>query len=947
MSQPRPRADARIRLRGVRVHNLKAIDLDLPLGRMIAVSGVSGAGKSSLAFDTLYAEGQRRYVETFSAHARQYLEPLEKPDADRIEGIPPAIALVSPESRPSGRNTVGTITETHDYLCLLYARRGAVFCRNCGEPVAPATPQSVSESIDALPEGTRYEVAYPVEILPQTDVEALGRSLLEQGLTRVRIGDRLINLSTETLAVADSERAPVVQLEVIVDRLTRGRDATGRRLDSIETAFERGLGRCRIVTDSDSRTHVRGWRCGRCGADHIEPQPNLFRYASPLGACPRCEGLGNVADLDMDRIVPDPSKTLREGAVAPWNTPSHRDFRDRAIRQAPAAGLPVDVPFQDLAPEQVQTLIDGAPSVGFAGLAGFFAKLERKAYKLSTRVFLSRWRGRRTCPDCLGTRLRPEALAVRIEGLNIAEFSALTVDQARELLQSWESRGLDSSPEVGRIRAGIASRLDRLSQIGLGYLTLDRPARTLSDGEHRRATMIKTLGSGLVGTLHVLDEPTIGLHPTDVGRLIEVLGALRDEGNTLVVVDHEADALRASDHLVDLGPGAGDAGGRVLYAGPTAVFRNVEGSLTSDFLDGRKRIEPPKERRKPARGFVTIRGASGHNLKSIDASFPLGVLCVVTGVSGAGKSTLVEETLYPALRRKLFPERPPVAPFASLEAPDDLADVVLLDQSPIGRSGRSNPATYLNIFDEIRRAFASTHEAKLRNYGAGTFSFNVEGGRCSACKGDGFRRIDMQFLPDVLVRCPDCKGTRYRPEVLEVTYRGRNIAEVLDLTGREAFAFFRNRPKVQSRLRPLLDVGLDYLRLGQPAATLSGGEAQRLKLAAFLGSSTAALNRMGNISHTLFILDEPTAGLHPADMVPLIAALNSLIDRGHSIIVIEHAPELMLSADWLVDLGPGAGEAGGQITAEGTPEELASAGTPTGAAIARALGRESGRDGGG
>lgn len=936
MSQSRPRADAFIRLRGARVHNLKGIDLDLPLGRMIAVSGVSGAGKSSLAFDTLYAEGQRRYVETFSAHARQHLEPLEKPDADRIEGIPPAIALVSPESRPSGRNTVGTITETHDYLCLLYARRGAVFCRDCGEPVAPATPQTVSEAIDALPEGTRYEVAGPVEILPRTDVDALGRSLLEQGLTRVRIGGRLVNLSTEPLSVAESERAGVVQLEVIVDRLTRGKDAIGRRLDSIETAFERGLGRCRIITDFDALTYVRGWRCARCGADHIEPQPNLFRYASPLGACPRCEGLGNVADLDMDRIVPDPSKTLREGAVAPWNTPSHRDFRDRAIDRAPAAGLPVDVPFRDLSPEQVQILIDGDPTAGFAGLAGFFAKLERKAYKLSTRVFLSRWRGRRDCPDCQGTRLRPEALAVRIEGVNIAEFSARTVDQARALLRDWERD--DASPEIARIRAGIASRLDRLSQLGLGYLTLDRPARTLSDGEHRRATMVKTLGSGLVGTLHVLDEPTIGLHPADVGRLIEALGALRDEGNTLVVVDHEADALRASDHLVDLGPGAGDSGGRVLYAGPTAAFHDVEGSLTSDFLDGRKRIEPPKERRKPTRGFVTIRGASGHNLKSIDVSFPLGLLCVVTGVSGAGKSTLVEETLYPALRRKLFPERPAVAPFASLEAPDGLVDVVLLDQSPIGRSGRSNPATYLNIFDEIRAAFASTREAKLRNLGAGAFSFNVEGGRCSACKGEGFRRIDMQFLPDVLVRCPDCKGTRYRAEVLEVTHRGRNIAEVLDLTGREAFAFFRGRPKVQSRLRPLLDVGLDYLRLGQPAATLSGGEAQRLKLAAFLGSSTAALNRVGNIAHTLFILDEPTAGLHPADMVPLIAALNSLIDRGHSVIVIEHAPEMMISADWLIDLGPGPGDSGGRIIAEGAPEELARAGAPTGKAIARALG---------
>ncbi len=942
MSSPRPlspRSGSWIRLRGVRTHNLKSIDLDLPLGRLIAVTGISGAGKSSLAFDTLYAEGQRRYVETFSAYARQYLEPLEKPDADRIESIPPAIALAARESRPSGRNTVGTITELHDYLGLLYARRGKVFCRGCGEPVVPATPRSVSLAVDALPAGARYEVVYPVEILPETDAPALGRALLEQGLTRVRIGDRLINLSTETLEVSEAEKAPLIQLEVIVDRMTRGKDAPGRRLDSIETAFLRGLGRCRIISESGSWTFVRGWRCSRCGTDHLEPQPNLFRYSSPLGACARCEGLGSVVDLDMDRIIPDPSKSLREGAVAAWNTPSHRGTRDQAIRQGPGLGLPVDIPFQDLTAEQVRILVQGVPSAGFPGLAGFFERLDRKSYKISVRVFLSRWRGYRTCPDCQGARLRPEALAVRIEGVNIAEFSALTIGRARDLLETWTR--IDDDAEMGRVRSQIASRLDYLGRIGVDYLTLDRAARTISAGELRRVTMVKTLGSGLVGTLYVLDEPTIGLHAHDVGRLVGVLQTLRDEGNTLVVVEHEADVVRASDHIIDLGPGAGDAGGQVLYAGPFADFGNVAGSLTSDFLDGRKRIAIPEARRTPSRGFLTVKGASGHNLKAVDAVFPLGVLCVVTGVSGAGKSTLVEETLYPALRRRLAQERLPVAPHADLCGGDDLAEAVFLDQSPIGRSGRSNPVTYLKVFDEIRSTFAATHDAKLRNYGAGMFSFNVEGGRCSACKGDGFRRIDMQFLPDVMVRCPDCKGTRYRPEVLEITYRGRNIAEVLDLTGREAFAFFRNRPKIQSRLRPLLDIGLDYLRLGQPAAMLSGGEAQRLKLAAFLGSSTAALNRAGNVAHTLFILDEPTAGLHPFDMIRLIEALNSLVDRGHSVIVVEHSPELMISADWILDLGPGAGDDGGRIVAEGTPEDVARTGTLTGEVVARALSQAS------
>ncbi len=923
-----------IRLRQVRTHNLKGVDLDLPLGKLIVVTGVSGAGKSSLAFDTLYAEGQRRYVETFSAYARQFLEPLEKPDAERIESIPPAIAVAGRESLPSARSTVATIAEVHEYLCLLYARAGEVLCRRCGQPVVPATPSIVSRAIDDLPEGTRYEIGFPLEILPGSDTVALARSLLEDGLTRARIDGQLIELGSGGLPAPSGSLTTQVA-DVIVDRLVRGKDSPQRRLDSIETAFARGMGRCRLLLDSGTHTFLRGWRCSQCGTDHLEPEINLFRFNSPLGACPRCEGSGWGIELDLERIVPDPSRTIREGAIAPWSAPAHRSWLQDLLRLSTELSVPVDLPFSQLTPEQATTVIDGRPAAGFPGVRGFLAKLEPSAWRIPVQVFLSQWRRPRPCPDCSGARLRPEALAVRIGGVNIAELSAMTIRAARQLVTEWlaQNRGEVAS----RLLDQIARRLDYLGQIGLDYLSLNRSGRSLSSGELRRVTMTRTLGTGLVNTLYVLDEPTIGLHPHEVARLIGVLDRLRDAGNTLVVVEHEHHLIRAADHLVDLGPGAGESGGHVLYSGPVGPFVEVKGSLTSDFLAGRKRVEVPASRRPTSRRFLTIRGARGHNLKSIDAAFPLGVLCVVTGVSGAGKSTLVEQTLYPALRKRLHRETLPTAAFDRLEGVGDLENAVFLDQTPIGRTGRSNPVTYMKAFDEIRRTFASTHEAKLRNYGAGLFSFNVEGGRCGTCKGDGFLTIDMQFLPDVNVRCPECRGTRYRPEVLEITYRGRNIAEVLDLTAREAFIFFRHRRKIQARIHPLLDIGLDYLKLGQPSSTLSGGEAQRLKLASFLGSSTAALNRAGNVSQTLFILDEPTAGLHPFDMLRLLDALNALVDRGHSVIVIEHSPEVMICADWIIDLGPGSGSEGGQIVAAGTPEDVARSGSLTGAVIAAAL----------
>ncbi len=927
MSKGPPRA---IHLRGVRTHNLKGLDLDLPLDRLIAVTGVSGSGKSSLAFDTIYAEGQRRYVETFSPYARQFLEKLDKPDAERIEGIPPAIAVGQARGPQSVRSTVGTITEIHDALALLFARAGEVICRRCGESVAPATPTVVSRAIDQLPPETRYEIAFPVDLRPDSDVERLTRSLRAEGFTRIHAGRQTLRLD-EPGALLPGEGS----VDVIVDRLIRGRETEKRRLDSIESAFARGLGRCRVLAGEEAWNFVRGWRCSRCGTEHAEPQPNLFRFNRPLGACPTCEGFGRLNELDLDRIVPDPSKSIRQGAIAPWTTPAYGSYLDDLLADAPALGIPVDVPFAGLAPEQVLRIVQGVPGTRVSGLEGFIRALERKSYKLHVRVFLSRWRRYRPCPACLGSRLRPEALAVRLEGRNIAEVSALPVRESRRWLAGLA--GARAHPVAGRLLVQVDDRLRYLADIGLDYLTLDRPARSLSAGELQRVVLTKALGSGLVNTLYVLDEPSVGLHPREVGRLAAVLKTLRDRGNTIVLVEHDAELIRASDHAIDLGPGAGEAGGRVLYDGPIAGFASASGSATADYLSGRLRPAIPPSRREGTGRRLDLIGASGNNLQSIDVAFPLGVLCAVTGVSGAGKSTLVEETLYPALRRALAGEAVTGGPFAELRGAEALEAVEFLDQSPLARSARSNPVTYLKAFDEIRRTFAATHDAKLRNYDAGRFSFNVEGGRCNTCRGDGYLAIDMQFLPDVLVRCPECRGTRYRPEVLEIKYRGRNIAEVLEMTAREAFSFFRHRPRVQARLRPLLELGLDYLRLGQPSATLSGGEAQRLKLGGFLARSLATLRRAGRPAHILFLLDEPTAGLHPVDIRKLVDVLGSLVERGNSVITVTHSIDVMLAADWIVELGPGAGDEGGRVVAQGTPEQVARGQTATGEILAQAL----------
>lgn len=947
-----------ISLRGVSVHNLKEIDLDLPHRKLIVFCGLSGSGKSSLALDTLYAEGQRRYIESFSAYTRQFLDRLEKPEAERIDGLPPAIAVTGGSGNRSSRSTVGTATETSDYLRLLYAKIGRVYCENCGHEVRRDSPQNVAEQLQRLPEGTRYMIAFPVTI-EANGIAQLAAAMVEDGFIRWIQDGRLVNL-TEPGAV-DGEVFSK-ELYVVIDRLAAGASADQRVRDSLETAFTKGQGRCFAFLEqkqdaceassppcscgrgSEYVIDGRPWRrmgfstrlaCEDCQKEYPLPEPRLYSFNSPLGACPVCEGFGNIIDIDMDLVVPDPKKSIREGAIAPWNSPAYAHEQEELLALAGDYGLPVDVPFAEISPEHVSLITNGVPERKFGGLKGFFAWLERRKYKMHIRVFLSRWRSYRPCPACGGTRLRPEALATRIGGQNIAEVSAMKIRDAAEFFRSLELT--DWERQVGRMMLEqVEARLGYLETVGLGYLTLDRMLRTLSGGEGRRVALTSALGSSLVNMLYVLDEPSIGLHARDTSQLLTAIKALRDRGNTVVVVEHEEAMIRAADQVVEIGPGAGERGGRVVFQGTPKEMEASPDSLTGDYLAGRRGIMTSDRRRVPEHGWIRLAGARGNNLKNITVEFPLGVLCLVTGVSGSGKSTLVEDTLYPALCRRLRKDAPKPLAYDDVFGDGQINDVIMVDQSPIGRTPRSNPVTYLKIFDEIRNVFADTVEARTRGYTPSHFSFNVDGGRCTACEGDGYIQIDMQFLADVFMKCSQCHGTRYRDEILDVTYRGRNIAEVLEMTVREAFTFFRGQAKVQARLKRLIDVGLDYLRLGQPANTLSGGEAQRLKLAGYM--STAKRGR------SLFILDEPTTGLHFSDIVQLLDCFDALLAVGHSLIVVEHNLQMIKAADYIIDLGPGASDEGGQVVAKGTPEMVVNnPDSVTGRFLAEVLGEEEGR----
>jgi len=933
-----------IELRGVRVHNLRGIDLDLPRGRLIAFCGVSGSGKTSLALDTLYAEGQRRFIESFSAYTRQFLERLEKPEAERIDGLPPAVAVTGGSPARSARATIGTATEIYDNLRLLFARIGQLECPGCGRRIERATSDSVAEQLASLPEGTRFMVAFPPAHREELSPEALREQLLEEGFQRALAAGRTVRLSDEPLPQAgegDSAngKPPEAILggpHVVVDRLTASGAADTRLRDSIEIALAHGAGKCIALveprdasagngqTDAGTRVEIDGrpWevrsfnarlRCDECGHDFAEPAPRLFSFNSPLGACSECEGFGNVVGVDMDLVVPDPGKTLAEGAIAPWNTPAYAHELEELLALADDYGIPCDVPFRELTEDQLRLIREGVPERDFGGLNGFFAWLERRKYKTHIRVFLSRWRSYSTCPKCGGARLREQSLAWRIGGRNVAQLCQMPIG---ELIRFLDALQLSEHQQkiAHLILEQVGTRLNYLQAVGLDYLALDRTLRTLSGGEAQRIALTAALGSSLVNILYVLDEPSVGLHPHDVQRLVAAIDALRRRGNTVVVVEHEEAILRASDQVVELGPGAGRLGGEVVFQGTVDELLDAEDSLTSDYLAGRRGVSIPN-RRADKQGRVKLTGAAGHNLKKIDVEFPLGLLALVTGVSGCGKTTLVQHTLYPALCQRKRKDGPRPLPLTDVYGDGQIDDVVLVDQSAIGRSLRSNPVTYIKAFDAIRAVFAETLDARTHNYKSGHFSFNSADGRCTACNGDGFQQIDMQFMADVLVRCPACRGRRYRPEILDVRYRDRNIADVLEMTVREAFSFFRGQTKVQSRLKPLIDVGLEYLQLGQPAATLSAGEAQRLKLASYLGGKKRG--------RTLFLLDEPTTGLHFSDIVKLLDCFEALLSVGHSLIVVEHNLQMMKAADWIIDLGPGAGNDGGRLIAQGTPEQVA------------------------
>ncbi len=903
-----------IRARGVRTHNLKNIDVDVPRGRYVAVTGVSGSGKSSLALDTLYAEGQRRYVESFSAYARQFLERMDKPDVDKVENIPPAIAIEQKNPVKNRRSTVGTATELNDYLRLLWARVGGVFCPECGREIVAHSPGRVAEEVLAMAEGTRLLVGLPLALSEKLPAQEQADRIREMGFVRLYLDGEVVELAdVEGEGLEGRE-----QVEVVVDRLAVAEGLAERLTEAVETCYRLGKGRCRIhVVGPERREDLEFTRmllCTDCGREMPEPSPQLFSFNSPLGACEACSGYGASIAISRRRCVPDPRKSLREGAVAPWTTDSTAECREQLLEGAPQAGIPVDVPWAELEPWQRDAVFEGTEQ--FYGVMDFFDWLETKKYKLHVRVLLSRYRSYVTCEQCGGTRLRPEALAVRVCGRNIAEVSAMSVAEADRLFRQ-EVRLSDYEAKVGGLLLReVRNRLDCLARIGLGYLTLDRHTRTLSGGEMQRVNLSTSLGSALVNALYILDEPSVGLHARDNDRLIGILESLRECGNTVMVVEHDRALIEAADHVIDLGPGAGQRGGRLVYSGPTEGLAGCEASVTGAYLRGELRIPVPETRRRPGREKIVLSGARAHNLKDITVEFPLGLLICVTGVSGSGKSTLVQDTLYGAVkRRKPGGYAEEIGEHDELSGDELIDDVILVDQAAIGRTPRSNPVTYIKAWGQIRRLFSETREARIRNLEPGVFSFNTTGGRCEECQGAGHVKVDMQFLADLYVTCERCQGRRFRKDVLAVKYHGRSIHEVLQMTAEQAMGFFRGEGRITRRLRYLCDAGLGYIKLGQPATTLSGGEAQRLKLASHMAAGTK--------DRLLFIFDEPTVGLHFDDIRKLLSCFQALVDDGHTVVVVEHNLDVVKYADHVVDLGPDEGQAGGELVAVGPPERIA------------------------
>jgi excinuclease ABC subunit A len=927
-----------ITIRGAREHNLKDIDLELPRDQLIVFTGLSGSGKSSLAFDTIYAEGQRRYVESLSAYARQFLGQMDKPDVDFIEGLSPAISIDQKSASRNPRSTVGTITEVYDYLRLLYARIGIPHCPECGREITRQTPQQIVDRVLELANGTRFQVLAPVVRGRKGEYEGLLGELAKQGFTRARIDGEVHELSDATRArLARYEQHTI---EVVVDRLVRKAGIERRLTDSLETALRlaEGVAEIEIVPRDDDTveaeplTFSEHLACMHCGLSFDELAPRNFSFNSPYGACERCDGLGTRFEVDPELVVHDDDLSLDKGAVAPWSGFRGEYFSRVLGAVAEATGFSTATPWRRLRKGDRKVVLYGAGSkqvlvqyknrygrrrsyhTRFEGVIPWLERRHSESESDRVREQIEGYMRLVPCPACAGARLRPASLAVTIGGRNIAEIGELSIRRTAEFFAGLELSERDRLI-AERVLKEVNERLRFLLDVGLDYLSLNRSSGTLAGGEAQRIRLASQIGSGLVGVLYVLDEPSIGLHQRDNKRLIDTMLRLRDLGNTVIVVEHDEETIRVADHIVDIGPGAGEHGGEIVVAGSLRDVTRRPSSITGQYLAGKRSIPVPEMRRQPGEAWLTVRGAREHNLKDVDVEFPLGCLVSITGVSGSGKSTLVNDILYHALMQRIYRSRTVPGRHKGLDGDDQLDKVINIDQSPIGRTPRSNPATYTGVFDKIRALFAATPEAKVRGYQQGRFSFNVKGGRCEACAGDGTIKIEMHFLPDVYVPCEVCKGARYNRDTLDVTFKNHNIAEVLDLSIEEALEFFANQPPIARQMQTLFDVGLGYVRLGQPAPTLSGGEAQRVKLASELGKRATG--------RTIYILDEPTTGLHFEDVRRLLGVLSRLVDAGNTVLVIEHNLDVVKSADWIIDLGPEGGDDGGRVVAEGTPEAVA------------------------
>jgi excinuclease ABC subunit A len=933
-----PAADSgKIIVRGAREHNLRNVNVELPRDKMIVFTGLSGSGKSSLAFDTIYAEGQRRYVESLSAYARQFLGQMDKPDVDMIEGLSPAISIDQKSASRNPRSTVGTITEIYDYLRLLYARIGVQHCFKDGTPLQRQTPQQIVDRILKLPDGTRFQVLSPVVRGRKGDYDTLLEDLAGQGYVRARVDGEVVDIAEFLKRDERLARYEQHKIEVIIDRLVR-RDGIERRLtDSLETALKLADGVAEVQlmpadgSESETLTFSQHLACPTCGTSYDEPAPRNFSFNSPYGACEACDGLGTTFEVDPELVIPDPDQSINGGAIAPWRTSNTQYFTRMLEAVAEVYGLDLDAPYRTLTAKQTKVVLHGVEgnlkvkyknrygrtreySTAYEGVIPWLNRRRTGAESDWSREQYEGYMREVPCTACGGARLKPASLAVKINELNIAEVCDMAIGESAKFLAALELSERDRLI-AERVTKEINARLGFLLDVGLDYLSLSRYAATLAGGEAQRIRLASQIGSGLVGTLYVLDEPSIGLHQRDNRRLIDTLLRLRDLGNTVLVVEHDEETIREADWIVDIGPGAGEHGGDVVYSGPVKGITKVKESITGQYLAGKKSIPVPSTRRQPGLEWLEIKGAREHNLRNIDVRIPLGCFVAITGVSGSGKSTLVRDILLPVLMQRIYKSKHAAGKHKKIDGLDLLDKVIDMDQSPIGRTPRSNPATYTGVFDNIRKLFATTAEAKVRGYMPGRFSFNVQGGRCEACSGDGTIKIEMHFLPDVYVPCEVCKGARYNRDTLDIAFKGKNIAEVLDMPVAEAVGFFANQPAIGRYMQTLLDVGLGYVRLGQSAPTLSGGEAQRVKLASELAKRSTG--------HTIYLLDEPTTGLHFDDVRRLLTVLSRLVDQGNTVLIIEHNLDVIKTADWLIDLGPEGGSGGGLVVAQGSPEDVA------------------------